>query len=61
MAHRAARITIAGLERAARCAGEAFGHDEIAGSGDAGFPAGWRARLTAGFAAMLGCLVVGPR
>lgn len=61
MAHREARITMAGLELAARCAGEAFGHDEVAGYGDAAFPSGWRARLSAGFSAMLGRLVPGPR
>jgi hypothetical protein len=61
MAHRDTHITMAGLERAARCTGEAFGHDEVAGYGDAAFQSGWRARLTAGFSAMLGRLVPGAR
>jgi hypothetical protein len=61
MATMGSRVTMAGLERAARCAGEAFGHDEVAGYGDAAFPSGWRARLTAGFSAMLGRLVPGAR
>ncbi|MDP3254405.1 MAG: hypothetical protein Q8S58_13670 [Bosea sp. (in: a-proteobacteria)] len=61
MASMGSRVTIAGLERAARCAGEAFGHEELAGYGDAAFQSGWRARLSAGFSAMLGRLVPGTR
>jgi hypothetical protein len=61
MATMGSRVTMAGLERAARCAGEVFGHDEVAGYGDAAFQSGWRARLTAGFSAMLGRLVPGGR
>lgn len=60
MAQIGSRITLQGLERAARCAGEAFGHD-VVGSGDGAAQAGWRARLSAGLSAMVGRLVPGTR
>lgn len=60
MAHMGSRITLQGLERAARCAGEAFGHD-VVGSGEGPSQAGWRARLSAGLSAMVGRLVPGIR
>lgn len=61
MAKREMHNTIAGLERAVRCAGQAFGHEDVAGSGDGACQSGWRARLSAGFSAMLGRLVPGTR
>lgn len=61
MAYRDTHMTMAGLERAARCAGEAFGHEELASCGDAAFQSGWRARLSAGFSVMFGLLVPGTR
>lgn len=58
-------VRAAGLERAARLAGEAFGHEEsapLARLDLAAFhPARWLARLTAGLAAVAGLLAPGAR
>ncbi len=57
-----ARGSVAGLERAARLAGEAFGHEEpaplsLAATG----PSRWNAWLSAGLAAISGRLTLGIR
>jgi len=57
------QVKLAGLERAARLAGEAFGHEEagsLSGSGAASmFPSRWRLRLSAGLSAVMGSLLQG--
>ena len=56
---------VAGLERAARLAGEAFGHEEAAPLSRLGQPADhpsrWLVWLFAGLAAIAGLLVLGTR
>jgi hypothetical protein len=56
---------VAGLERAARLAGEAFGHEEPAPLNRLGLaataPSRWLVWLSAGLAAIVGLLVLSTR